>query len=69
MKYYYLITNGEVTEADAYTEYDGIESILVVAESEAQALELADQYDRGEIECGNYWDTDRQMAVSCLYDN
>lgn len=49
----YLICEGEVTAADATTKCNGVNSILVAATSEAAALNLADAYDRNEIELGN----------------
>ena len=50
----YLVCEGEVMPVsdEAKAKFDGYESILVAATSEAAALNLADAYDRNEIELG-----------------
>ena len=49
----YLVTNGRAEHADSATQDDGVESVLVLAYNEADAIAHADAYDRGEIEAGN----------------
>ena len=63
---FYLVENGVVSEATPDTEFDGIECVLVAAESEALALELADQYDKGMIGIDNVWLRDECRAVAAI---
>ena len=61
----WLVTNGEATEADEDTEWDGVESVLVAATTPEAAAKLATAYDRDELEVGNLaWNG---MTVACVY--
>ena len=61
----FLATNGEVTEADEDTEWDGVESVLVAATTLEAAARLATAYDRNELEVGNLaWNG---TTVACVY--
>lgn len=53
MKSFFLVKEGEVSDATAETEFDAIESVLVYAEDEAQARDLAQKYDDGIFSYGN----------------
>lgn len=53
----YLVAEGEIAPADASTEWNGENSILVAATSEKAALDVANAYDRGEVQADNLmWD-------------
>lgn len=48
---------GEVAQADASTEWDGENSVLVAATSEGNALHIATMYDKGLVQSDNMtWD-------------
>lgn len=53
MKNLYLVKEGTVTKIDAPVEFDGNNSVLAVAESFADALKLAEDYDNGLIQYDN----------------
>lgn len=62
----FLVAEGEVSPATVETPWDGENSILVAATSAAAALDLAGEYDAGEIEAGNLvWDGD---TIACISD-
>jgi hypothetical protein len=53
----YLVSEGVVSPATADTPWDGESSVLVVAASEADALEVASAYGRGLVQADNIvWD-------------
>ncbi|MDK2126698.1 hypothetical protein [Parachitinimonas caeni] len=64
----YLVSEGEVTLADPETEWDGTNSILVAATSEAAALKVATAYDQEEVEVGNLAWNGATIAVVTLID-
>jgi hypothetical protein len=49
----YLVSEGEVSALNEPVEWDGETTVLVLAESEAAALQAAADYDRGLLEPGN----------------
>jgi len=49
----YLVSEGDVTDATPETEFDGINSVIVAAQTPAEALELVGQFERGEIGIDN----------------
>lgn len=64
----YLVSGGEVTAASTDTEWDGTNSILVAATSEAGALDVAGAYDAGLVVADNLgWDGET-IAVVTLRD-
>lgn len=63
---FYLVTNGSAELADPDTEFDGIESVLVRADSEQEALALADEYDAGLTQIDNVWLPAEGRAVAAL---
>lgn len=62
----WLVTNGEVTEGDFLTEWDGVESVLVAATSAKNALALANKYDANKLQVGNlpFW---TGHTIACVY--
>jgi len=50
---FFLVSEGEVTHVQPGAEFDGKNSVLVYALDEADALRLADLYDRDLIGVGN----------------
>lgn len=59
----YLVSEGDVTPADYDTEWDGERSVLVMASSEKDALEIAAAYDAGDIGVDNAIYEGRTIAV------
>lgn len=45
----FLVAEGEATEAEIGAEFDGVDSVLVLARNADDALRLADRFDRDEI--------------------
>lgn len=64
----YLVAEGEVSPADATTEWDGTNSILVAATSEEAALQVARAYDRGDVGAGNLQWQGETISVAVLRD-
>ena len=61
----YLVAEGDVTEADAVTDWDGCNSILVAATSPESALEIATAYDSGRVQADNLqWQGEALACVS-----
>jgi hypothetical protein len=50
----YVVTEGCATRLDAPVEFDGVESLQALAESAADALALAAEYDAGHIGYDNH---------------
>lgn len=49
----YLVTEGRAELATPATAWDGIDSVLVLAIDDTDALDVADAYDRGEVQADN----------------
>ena len=49
----YLVSDGRAVLADGTENPDGVNAVYAAATNEAEALELADRFDRGEIEPDN----------------
>lgn len=64
----YLVAEGEVTQADAATEWDGENSILVAATSEDGARKVADAYDKGQVQADNLMWEGKTLACVTLRD-
>ncbi len=64
----YLVADGEVTPATIETEWDGANSILVAATSEAGAIKVADAYDKGLVQADNLAWVGSTIAVVTLRD-
>jgi len=64
----YLVAEGEVTQADAATEWDGVNSILVAATSEDGARKVADAYDNGQVQADNLMWEGTTLACVTLRD-
>ena len=64
----YLVAEGDVTPADAHTEWDGTNSILVAATSQEGALRVADAYDKGKTQADNLAWEGETIAVVVLRD-
>lgn len=63
----YLVTEGKATVCDIDTPCDGIESFLVIAASEDEAIEIACAYDKGYIGIGNVTHQGRTIAAATRY--
>lgn len=50
----FLVNEGEVTSATPDTTCDGLNSILVLASCDADALAIAADYDSGILQADNY---------------
>ena len=64
----YLVTDGEVYEATADTNWDGETSVLVASTSPQNALKAAKAYDDGLIGFDTIWWYGRPLAVVALVD-
>ena len=65
----YLVRAGEVQPGSTDSEWDGIESILVAATSEAAALDVAAAYDAGDVGPDNLWWYGEAVAAVWLRDS
>ena len=63
----YLVTDGKATACDIGTPFDATESILVIASSEVEAIEIACAYDKGYIGIGNVTYQGRTIAAATGY--
>jgi hypothetical protein len=64
----YLVTNGEVSVAASDAEWDGVDSVLVLAPDKDVALKLADAYDRRQIGADNMvWRGETIAVVSATW--
>jgi hypothetical protein len=64
----FLVSEGVIIPANAETEWDGEESVLVAATSPEGALVVAAAYDRGEITADNLAWEGKTIAVVTLRD-
>lgn len=64
----YLVKEGEVTNANRDTPWDGTDSVLVAACSREGALRAARAFDRGEVGYDNLQWGDRRIAAVTLKD-
>lgn len=65
----YLVSEGDVTAAEASTEWDGANTILVAATSADAALEVANAYDRGQVQADNLQWRGATISVVVLRDS
>lgn len=63
---FYMVTEGNTELANPDDDFDGVESVLVAAESAEEALQAAKQYDAGLIDIDNIWLPDEGRAVAAL---
>ena len=54
-KSFYLVTYNTATPAKCDTKFDGYNTFLCYCETQENALDLATQYDDGDILMGNVW--------------
>lgn len=66
---FYLVQEGDVTLATAKTDFDNINSILVYAADEQEALWLAELSDRGLAQVSNMHLEDGTVAVCLAREN
>jgi hypothetical protein len=69
----YQVSGGEAMQVGLGAECDGVNSVLVAAADEMQAIELAQRYDRGDLTAANLAGPalgfTNDVVVVCVYDH